>query len=176
MLQQISQVICHSCQLHRQEEELRSNESDGDDTDDEDSDDGEGVARPEDKENLSPNRSDRSISGKASDKPEAEDSHRRRGRKRKRQAETSVGVARDVAAARRLRIRQYYNGATHSSASAVQLFAMAMQVATRALACFGLFVRFQYIYIYMRLIANRCMPSNLQALNVRCSQLRESHD
>ncbi|CAM9217747.1 unnamed protein product [Sphacelaria rigidula] len=110
------------------EEELRSNESDGDDTDDEDSDDGEGVARPEDKENLSPNRSDRSISGKASDKPEAEDSHRRRGRKRKRQAETSVGVARDVAAARRLRIRQYYNGATHSSASAVQLFAMAMQL------------------------------------------------
>ncbi|CAM9761204.1 unnamed protein product, partial [Laminaria digitata] len=51
------------------------------------------------------------------------------GRKRKRQtAEKALRKARETESTRRQRIRQYYNGASHGSASAVQLFAMAMQL------------------------------------------------
>lgn len=108
------------------EEELVSNKSDDESSEEDDT----GGARPEDKENLSPNRSDRQASGDLSQgKAQPEGLRSPNGRKRKRQtSEGPVVAARDVAAARRLRIRQYYNGATHSSASAVQLFAMAMQV------------------------------------------------
>lgn len=69
---------------------------------------------------MSPHKaSDGSVEGKKE----------RTGRKRKRQTGAKARrQARDTEATRRQRIRQYYNGATHGSASAVQLFAMAMQV------------------------------------------------
>lgn len=127
----VSKVNHHSCRICEQEEQLAS-------TDDESSEeDDEGGARPEDKENLSPNRSGRQASDQASQgKSQAEGPRSHKGRKRKRQtSEGPIVAARDVAAARRLRIRQYYNGATHSSASAVQLFAMAMQVGVSTAAC-----------------------------------------
>ncbi|CAM9095461.1 unnamed protein product [Ectocarpus fasciculatus] len=99
-----------------QEEELASNRSD--DSDDDDSDDDE--ARPEDKENTSPNDG----LGQSAERAKG-----RAGRKRKRQtAARARRQAHDAEATRRQRIRQYYNGATHGSASAVQLFAMAMQL------------------------------------------------
>lgn len=86
--------------------------------------------RPADKENLSPNRLDPLASRDGTPgKGSAGGVRGRKGRKRKRQSSQGMSrEARDIAAARRLRIRQYYNGSTHSSASAVQLFAMAMQV------------------------------------------------
>ncbi|CAM9675780.1 unnamed protein product, partial [Ectocarpus sp. 12 AP-2014] len=99
-----------------QEEELASNRSD--ESDEDDSDDGE--ARPEDKENTSPNDG----LGQSAERGKG-----RAGRKRKRQtAARARRQAHDAEATRRQRIRQYYNGATHGSASAVQLFAMAMQL------------------------------------------------
>ncbi|CAB1099702.1 unnamed protein product [Ectocarpus sp. CCAP 1310/34] len=98
------------------EEELTSNRSD--ESDEDDSDDGE--ARPEDKENTSPNDG----LGQSAERGKG-----RAGRKRKRQtAARARRQAHDAEATRRQRIRQYYNGATHGSASAVQLFAMAMQL------------------------------------------------
>lgn len=105
-----------------QEEELASNRSDDDleVEDDEDEDDIASEPRPEDKENALPT----DASNKPSDRPKG-----RTGRKRKRQTATKARrQAQDTGATRRQRIRQYYNGATHGSASAVQLFAMAMQV------------------------------------------------
>ncbi|CBJ26130.1 conserved unknown protein [Ectocarpus siliculosus] len=99
-----------------QEEELASNRSD--ESDDDDSDDGE--ARPEDKENTSPSDG----LGQSAERGKG-----RAGRKRKRQtAARARRQAHDAEVTRRQRIRQYYNGATHGSASAVQLFAMAMQL------------------------------------------------
>ncbi|CAM9308546.1 unnamed protein product, partial [Hapterophycus canaliculatus] len=97
------------------EEELSSNLSD-----ESDDDDVEEEARPKDKENVSPgNTSDGSSEGKK----------RGTGRKRKRQTGPKARrQVQDTEASRRQRIRQYYNGATHGSASAVQLFAMAMQL------------------------------------------------
>lgn len=114
-----------------QEEELASNNSDHFSADDEGSEEyDESDAKPDDKENISPNPALTSDStGGSADKPQAEVPHGRRGRKRKRQTADGLhSVAQANAATRRQRIRQYYNGATHSSASAVQLFAMAMQV------------------------------------------------
>lgn len=104
----------------QQEEELASDLSDEADDDDDDDDDGFEGATSKDKENLSPN----DASGGT-----AEGKKGGTGRKRKRQ--TGGKARRQVQgteATRRQRIRQYYNGATHGSASAVQLFAMAMQV------------------------------------------------
>ena len=101
------------------EEELASTRSD-DDLDEEDDDDSATESRPEDKENALPI----DASSKSSDRPKG-----RAGRKRKRQiAAKARRQAQGTGATRRQRIRQYYNGATHGSASAVQLFAMAMQV------------------------------------------------
>lgn len=99
------------------EEELASNHSGQSDS--EDSMKAESEAEtPEDKENLSPN-----------DTPDKASAERPKGRKRKRAMEQRLDRrAQDNAVSRRQRIRQYYNGATHGSASAVQLFAMAMQV------------------------------------------------
>ncbi|CAM9606757.1 unnamed protein product [Ectocarpus sp. 4 AP-2014] len=99
-----------------QEEELASNRSD--ESEEDDSDDGE--ARPEDKENTSPNDG----LGQSAERGKG-----RASRKRKRQTAARARQQAHVAeATRRQRIRQYYNGATHGSASAVQLFAMAMQL------------------------------------------------
>jgi len=104
--------------INEQEEELSSSRSD-DDSDEEDEDIAT-EARPEDKENALPNDGSDESSERAKG---------RTGRKRKRQmAEKALRQAQDTGATRRQRIRQYYNGATHGSASAVQLFAMAMQV------------------------------------------------
>ena len=99
----------------KQEEELAS--IDGDNSEDSEGEDAEVHGRPEDKENVTPN--DGTAKQASSLDP------KKMGRKRKRQTsrrEQHTGPT------RRQRIRQYYNGASHSSASAVQLFAMAMQV------------------------------------------------
>ncbi|CAM9438816.1 unnamed protein product [Ascophyllum nodosum] len=98
-----------------QEEELAS--IDGDNSEDSEGEDAEVHGRPEDKENVTPN--DGTAKQASSLDP------KKMGRKRKRQTsrrEQHTGPT------RRQRIRQYYNGASHSSASAVQLFAMAMQL------------------------------------------------
>lgn len=98
----------------------RSDESDDDDSEDGGDEDVAAEPRPEDKENTSP--IDASVKS-------SEQAKGRTGRKRKRQtAAKATRQAQDAEATRRQRIRQYYNGATHGSASAVQLFAMAMQV------------------------------------------------
>ncbi|CAM9144349.1 unnamed protein product [Choristocarpus tenellus] len=104
-----------------QEEELEDDRIGSDQeasgTDNEVSDDEGQRAVPGNKENQSPHSSPHESRGPP------------QGRKRKREAGpgTPVGV-KAAAADRRRRIRQYYNGATHSSASAVQLFSMATQV------------------------------------------------
>lgn len=118
------QTLCsQSFARCEQEEELASSRSDESDDDDSEDDGDEDVAaepRPEDKENTSP--VDASV--KSSERAKG-----RTGRKRKRQtAAKAARQAQDAETTRRQRIRQYYNGATHGSASAVQLFAMAMQV------------------------------------------------
>lgn len=112
----LSPPTCRLACAHEQEE-LAS--VDGEDSDDDDSEDedAESEGRPKDKENQAPN----AASGKASSAAP----RMKGGRKRKRQ--TAEG-AQNASATRRQHIRQYYNGASHSSASAVQLFAMAMQV------------------------------------------------
>lgn len=105
--------------IYEQEEELSSSRSD-DDSDEEEAENVATEARPEDKENALPNDGSDESSERAKG---------RNSRKRKRQmAEKARRHAQDTGATRRQRIRQYYNGATHGSASAVQLFAMAMQV------------------------------------------------
>lgn len=110
-----------SLPLGDKEEELASNRSDGSESDDSEDEDVDAEASPEDKENLAPNDT--------SDKAFSEGPDMRKGRKRKRQAAGRARrEAQGTAATRRQRIRQYYNGAMHGCASAVQLFAMAMQV------------------------------------------------
>lgn len=123
MLHYITMTVCSQLfAQYEKEEELASTRSDKSDDDESEADGDENVAaerRPEDKENTSPN--DASV--KLSERAKA-----RTGVKRKRQtAEKAHRQAQDKEATRRRRIRQYYNGATHGSASAVQLFAMAMQ-------------------------------------------------
>ncbi|CAM9275606.1 unnamed protein product [Discosporangium mesarthrocarpum] len=114
------------------EEELADDESEqATSTDNEDSGDDEGRGDVfQGKENQSPNDSSLGPEqgGEISAKVEGL-SKGVMGRKRKRQSQKVVAIAaKDAAAERRRRIRRYYNGSTHSSASAVQLFSMAAQV------------------------------------------------
>ena len=103
------------------EEELASDFSGESDDDESEGEEAVAEAKPEDKENVSPKDT--------SDKASSERPKVQAGRKRKRQtAEKALRKARETESTRRQRIRQYYNGASHGSASAVQLFAMAMQV------------------------------------------------
>lgn len=107
----------------QREEELASDFSGDSDDDESENEEPVAEARPEDKENLQPKD--------ASDKASSERPKVQAGRKRKRQtAERALRKARETESSRRQRIRQYYNGASHGSASAVQLFAMAMQVSS----------------------------------------------
>lgn len=133
---------------HSQEEELESVDGDDSGTDDElDRDAAQTGVYSGDKENMSPNISAPGVSTESSPisgkKPGTSAHERPRGRKRKRQEETSRSI-RDAAARRRQRIRQYYNGATHCSASAVQVFAMAMQV-----NCFRLFCGVTHLELFV---------------------------
>lgn len=89
---------------------------DGDNSDESEDEETEADRRPEDKENLSPNEV--TAPGSVQDP-------KKTGRKRKRDSQEREQTA---GGNRRQRIRQYYNGASHGCASAVQLFAMAMQV------------------------------------------------
>eukprot|EP00904_Undaria_pinnatifida_P002618 jgi/Undpi1/12357/HiC_scaffold_5.g02029.m1 len=103
------------------EEELASDFSGDSDDDESETEEPVDEPRPEDKENLQPKD--------ASDKASSERPKVQAGRKRKRQtAERALRKARETESSRRQRIRQYYNGASHGSASAVQLFAMAMKL------------------------------------------------
>lgn len=134
----------------KEEEELASIHSDDASTDGVDSE-GDGVAadvRPQDKENLSPNTGD--TTGKLS----SERPHKPAGRKRKRQS-SERARREDTAATRRQRIRQYYNGATHGSASAVQLFAMAMQVGQFNVTIYLLTIAPRTACIFIQTVAAR---------------------
>lgn len=143
-----------------QEEELSSNKSDNEETDDEEVDaDSEDYSntdvQPEDKENMSPDAEKSVILAESShdlsEKAQTAAEQRSKGRKRKRQSsETLGGSAQDVAT-RRQRIRHYYNGATHCSASAVQVFAMAMQVNSTPEAL-GIYVAFSVVHVFIWVI------------------------
>ena len=129
---------------------MSSSRSD-DDSDEEEDETIATEARPEDKENALPNDG----SDESSERSKA-----RTGRKRKRKiAEKARRQAQESGATRRQRIRQYYNGATHGSASAVQLFAMARHVSS---------AHDRHVLCIRRLIYNMCSFPKLFFFMEKC--------